>query len=919
MPEWKEELGERLAGLDFEPSRASELVEELSQHLADRRAELIAQGTTPEDADRQVLSELRAQDLLINLSRLRLASQAPPPVLGAPRRRVLADLAQDLGYALRTLRRTPGYTAAAILTLALGVGANSAIFTLVNATLLQELPVPEPDRLYFLRAEESVVLSYPEYVDLRDHQTPFEGLAAWGGTSISLSATQGTDLVSGAIVTSNYFDVLGVRAALGRLLGPQDGRTPGAHPVVVLSHGLWQRRFGGRLDVVGQELLLNGHPFTVVGVTPPEFSSAELAIRRDVFVPMMMQAVIRPPRAGYSGEMDPDLLGRRGARWLFLVGRLATGWTSEQAREALVPLGESLATTAGHEEDYRFALMPAGTGNPGRRAQVIPVAALLSAVVGLVLLIACANVANLTLSRAAARTREIAVRLAIGASGGRLVRQLLTEGLVVALAGGGLGLVLCVLTVDSLRAALPSGGLPMVEARIDLRVLLFTLAVAVSAGALFSLAPALRAARVPLVPALKEGEAARGGRRRILDLRSGLAVAQVALSLLLLLAAGLFLRSLHQTQSVPTGFDAERLVAAPLRVELLRYSREQGARFYRRVIEATEALPGVERAGLARVAILTGRGRVSSLSVEGRGGADDAFNVEGGGLNAAGLDSVNVNVVDSGYFSTLGIALRGGRVFGLEDAAEAPRVAVVNEAFVRLHYPGGGVGSALRQRISLAGPDGPWAEVVGVVSDTRYRALVEPPAPIAYLPLSQNHESGVILYVRTTGDPGALVPAVRRAVQSLEPNLPLPLLQPVTETVARSIMAPRMGALLLGGFAVLALVLSTIGVYGVMAFAVSRRTREIGVRMALGSERNAVLWLVMRDGMRLVGAGTLLGLIAALAGARTLERFLYGIGGLDSLTFAVVPILLAAVAGLACLVAARRAAWVDPLVALRTE
>jgi predicted permease len=926
MPDWKRELEGRLAGLALEPARAVEIVEELSTHLAERYEELQAEGVSPEQAERQVLAEVHAQDLVRGLGRLRQASPPEPTTLGAPRARLLADLAQDVRYGLRSLKRARGHTAAAVLTLALGVGANSAIFSLVNATLLQRLPAREPERLVWVRTENAgTVFSYPEYVDLRDHQTAFDGLMAWGGITASLNRDGQTDLVGGVIVTGNYFEVLGVGPALGRLLAPSDDQAPGAHPVAVISHGLWQRRFGGRPDVVGHDVLLNGHRFTVVGVTTAGFTGAQLGAGLDVFVPMMMQAVMRPPRAGYSGEMDPDLLRKRGGRWLFLMGRLKPGRTAAQAQAALAPLGASLAEAAeaarARGSPWRFVVLPAAGGDPGWRAQLVSVAALLLSVVAAVLLLACANVANLSLCRGAARGREIAIRLAIGASRGRVVRQLLTESVLVALAGGALGLVLAYGTVAALLAAPPPGGAwPLtLDLAIDVRVLAFTLAVSILAGVLFGLAPALGAARTALVPALKDGKAAADPRWRRLELRSALVVGQMALSLLLLVAAGLFLRSLHRTQAVHPGFDAERLVAAPLQINLLRYTRDQGREFYRRVIEDVEALPSVESAGIARVPVLGGGGRSSSLHIEGREGPADQFRSEGGGP-VTGTDAVNANVVDPGYFETMGIRPVAGRRFGNEDGPAAPPVAIVNETFERLHFPEGTDRDALYRRISLGGPRGPWLQVVGIVRDSKYRSLTEPPTPIVYVPLTQNHETGVSLYVRTSGgDPARLVPAIRRVVQALEPNLPVPDVRPLMDSIGGSLYLARMGALLLGVFGGLALVLSAIGVYGVMAFSVSRRTREIGVRMALGARREDVLRLVLADGLRLVAAGTALGLAAALAGTRGIESFLYGISSMDGITFASVPALLAVVAVIACLVPARRAARVDPLVALRSE
>jgi predicted permease len=921
MPEWKRELEQRLAALRLDPARAADIAEELVQHLAQRHAELLAGGASPEEADRRTLGELRDDALLANLAGLRQAALPRALTLGAPRGRLLADLAQDTRYGVRTLRRAPGYTVAAVVTLALGVGVNAAIFSLVSATVLQRLPARDPDRLAFVRSENAgVSFSYPEYADLRDHQTPFEGLTAWGGIAASLSRDGRADLVEGAIVTGNYFQVLGVVPSLGRLLTPADDMVPGAHPVAVISHGLWRRRFGARPDIAGQDVLLNGHRFTVVGVTPATFTGLQLGVRNDVIVPMMMQPVMRPPRAGYSGEQDPDLLRRRTGRWLFLMGRLKPGVGVDQAQAALAPLGVPLAQAARRTDGapIRFLVMPAAGGDPGQRAQLVSVATLLLSVVGAVLLLACANVANLSLSRGAARGREIAVRLALGASRGRLVRQLLTESVLVALAGGGLGLVLAYGAVAALRATPPPGVTPP-EFGIDARVLLFTLAVSIVAGVLFGLAPALGAARAALVPALKDGKAAADPRWRRLDLRSALVIGQVGLSLMLLVAAGLLVRSLRRAQAIDPGFDAERLVAARLQINLLRYTRDQGVQFYRRVIEDVGALPGVEKAALARVPVLGGGARVTSLHVEGRTGGEGAERGEGLGATARGRDSVNVNVVDAGYFQTLGIRLRSGRLFGPEDGATAPAVAIVNEAFERLHFPEGGGRGALHRRISLDGPQGPWAEVVGIVGDSKYRTLTETSAPIAYVPLAQNHESGVVLYARTSGDPAALVPAVRRAVHALDPNLPLPDVLPLMDTVGLSLYAARMGAVLLSAFGGLALALSAVGVYGVMAFSVSRRTREIGVRIALGARRADVLRLVLGDGMRLVLVGTALGMAGALGGARGLESFLYGVSSRDAPTLAAVAAVLALVALAACLVPARRAARVDPLVALRSE
>jgi putative ABC transport system permease protein len=649
MPDWKAELTARLDGLKLQPAREAEVVEELSLHLDDRYRELRESGASEDEARRQALAELADPEPLAGMMRrLRQAGLPESPVAGAPPRRVLGDLWQDLRYAGRGLRKRPAYTGAAALTLALGIGANTAIFSLVSATLLESLPVHDPQTLVYLTPRTTgSAFSYPEYAELRDHNTVLDGLVAWGGITASLNDGE-TDLVGGVIVTGNYFDLLGVRAARGRALSPSDDLTPDAHPVAVISHGLWQRRFGGRPDIVGHEVLLNGRRFTIVGVPPEAFGGAQRGVRRDLYVPMMMQALIRPPRAGYSGEMDPDLLRTRGNRWLFLAGRLKPGVNVPSAQEALSTLSTRFGLAAQPGTPERpVVVIPVNLGDPNLRARMVSAATLLLAVVGAVLLIACANVANLALSRALARRREIALRLSLGASRGRLVRQLLTESVLLALLGGAGGLLLAAAVIQAWQSSPPPpGALPVVLAfSLDVRVFLFTFALSVATGILFGLAPALRASRADLVPALKDESFVPDERSRRLGLRKVLVVSQVALSLALLAAAGLFLRSLRQTQAVDPGFDADRLLAAPLQVNLLRYTRPQGRDFYRRVMEQVEALPGVESTTVARIVPLSGGGSVSSLHIEGRPGPDNQFRSDGGGATATGRDTVSRNVV----------------------------------------------------------------------------------------------------------------------------------------------------------------------------------------------------------------------------------------------------------------------------------
>ena len=829
-------------------------------------------------------------------------------------------LFKDLKFGVRGLLKRPGFTVIAVLTLALGIGANTAIFSVVNATLMRPLPVVDPDRLVFVfNGPPGSVFSYPDYAALRDQNNVLDGMIAWGGITASLSNNDQPDLVNGAIVSGNFFDVIGVRAQLGRVITAEDDKTPGAHPVAVISQGLWQRRFAADPNIVGRQLLLNGNNFTVIGVLPGGFDGLQLGPVRDLYVPMMMQATMRPPRAGYSGEKNPDLLQVRNNRWLFTVGKLKPGVSPEQAQASLALIAKQLEEQHRVNEGRGVSVSAFSEGdNPSNRQQLSSVARLLMGVVGIVLLIACANVANLLLARSSARTKEIAVRLAIGATRWRIVRQLLTEGILLATLGGAAGLLLAWWATRSLSAAPPpQGALPLTpQFAIDLRVLLFTLGLSVLAGIVFGLAPALRASRPALVPALKDDAAAFFERTRMFSLRNLLVVTQVALSLVLLIAAGLFLRSLQQARTIDPGFDAEKIVNLPLNINLLRYTSTQGREFYKQVVERVEAIPGVESASVARVAAVSGSSSVRSLLIEGREGSDTQFRSDNAGAASGNADSTSANVVGPRYFQTMGIGLMQGRDFNAQDDQDHPLVVIVNEAFLRRHFPSG---DGLGKRLSVNGPQGPWREIVGVVRTSKYFSLGEAPTPVTYLPLQQNHETGMNLHVRTAVDPSTVAAAIRNETQALEKNLPLGNPELMSERVANSLYAARMGAILLAVFGGLALLLASIGLYGVMSFAVSRRTRELGIRMALGARPGDVFRLVLRQGMILVVVGLVIGLGVAWMVTRLLASFLYGVSTTDAFTFAAIPALLILVALLACYLPARRATKVEPLTALRYE
>jgi predicted permease len=907
MPDWSREVRRRLSSLRLSPTRETEIVEELSQHLDDRWRELIAGGASPDEATQLTLADFRDGDALARyIAPLRQAHLPPSITPGAPSRHLLGDLWQDLRYAARMLRKQPGFAATAVLTLALGIGANTAIFSLVNATLLQSLPVPDRDRLFYIHRGSgggAFGFSYPLYKELRDGNATFEGLAAWGGITASLNAGDTTELVAGAIVTGNLFDVLGVRADRGRLLTTSDDVALGAHPVAVIGHEFWRTRFSGSTDIVGREVRLNGHVFTIVGVTPPGFPGPQLGSESDLYVPMMMQHIMRPPRAGYSGEENPDLLKNPNNAWLAAVGRLKRGVNAEHARAELLTLAKAHWHAVNRlPREAIITLVPIDEGNPNLRRQMRSVALLLGAVVGSVLLIGCANLANLLLSRNAARRRELAVRLAIGASRSRVVRQLVTESVFLSAIGGSIGLLFAWVAIQFFEAAPPPpGAVPIaIDFAINQRVLAFSLALSFVTGIVFGAAPALKASRPSLVPALKDASADGDERARWLNAKKTLVIAEVALSLLLLIAAGLFIRSLQSAQAIDPGFDVEKLVSAPLDINLLRYTRPQGREFYRQIIERTESLPGVESATVARVALLSGGGRTLGFMVEGRNTTHGA----------------NANVIGPGFFKTLGIPLVTGRDFSDHDVDGSPPVVVLNETIVKMHFGGE---NPVGQRVRLDGEQGPWREIVGVVRDNKDRSLGGIPLPTAYVPLAQNHETGMTLYVRTSVSPASFVASIRRMIQELEPNLPVPNIQTMTDTIGTSLYAARLGAWLLGAFGGLALVLAAIGIYGVLSFSVSRRTREMGIRLALGAEARDVFLLVVRDGMLLVGAGIIVGLAGALASGRSLASFLYGVSTTDLPTFAGVTVILTSVALVACVIPAFRAMRVNPIAALRYE
>jgi predicted permease len=922
MPDWSAAIRARLTAVRLDPAREADVVEELALHLDERYEELKRAGASDVEAHRVALDELLAPDVLTERMRPLKVAQSPPPL---PSQSATGTLATgwwlDLRYAVRALRKQPRLAFTIVLTMALGIGANTAIFSLVNATLLARLPVPDREQLAYVTRADGGTFAYPRYAALRDGTETLDGLAAWGGIVVSMSAGEEAELVEGFIVTGNFFDVLRVSPAHGRLLGPADDVTPRAHPVAVISHDFLRTRFGGRDGVIGTDVRLNDNTFTIVGVAPEGFPGPRVGAAGDVYVPMMMQPIVRPPRAGYSGEQDPDLLSDARSGWLFGIGRLKSGVTTQQASAELTALATNFAQQADVEPRvWDVAVAPVDLDLSPQRAEMRSIAWLLGATVAAVLLIACANIANLLLTKAASRRREFAVRLALGASRTRLVRQLLAESVLLSMAGGALGVALAWGLAAAFRAAPPpAGALPVtLDFAIDARVLAFTLGLSLVTGVVFGLVPALKASRPSLVPALKDSSLDSDERGRRIDVKKPLVVAQVALSLMLLIAAGLFVRGLGAAQAIDLGLDADRLVTAPLDINLLRYTTARGREFYGQVLERVESLPGVEAATLARVPVMAGSARTVGFAIEGRDQPPDGFFQREGAaaVTPARPDLVNANVVGPRFFETLGIALLRGRDFGATDADGAPLVAIVNDALARRHFADA---DPLGQRISTTGPRGPWRTIVGVVRDSKYADINEQALPVAYLPLAQNHETGMTLYVRGSVTPASLVAPVRREVQNLAPALPVTNVRPMTDTVGTALYAARMSMWLLAGFGALALVLAAVGIYAVLSFAIASRTREIGIRLALGADKRNVFKLIVRDGLALVVTGVAIGVLGALAAGRTLAGFLYGVSPADLATFVAVSTLLCAVALVACLIPARRAMRMDPMVALRYQ
>ena len=806
-------------------------------------------------------------------------------------------LLQDLGYAVRSLRRSPGFMLVATLTLAVGIAAPTVVFSLINALLLRPLPVPAPERLVTLeevrqgptvRVMGQAAYPFERYLDLREQAgASFSGLAAQRYRDVSIRADGSAGIVNGVVVSANYFDVLGIRPGAGRFF-PADAERLGAEPVAVISHALWQERFGGDPSVVGRTVHLDSQPVRVIGVAPADFTGTMVGITASVWVPVNALG----QRA--AGEQVLD-----GTEWVGVFGRLRPGVSVEQARAQMEVLVRRLPADTIQSRFQGVRIEAISRVPSGLRAPAIGFTAMLLVTAALVLLIASSNVAGMLLARAVTRQREMAIRLAIGAGRGRLVGQLLTESLVLFLLAGGAGLLLTVALTRLISSYDPPTPMQIhLDLGVDGRVMAFTLAVALLTGVAAGLTPALRGTRTDLVEGLKSGDAAKAtGRTR---LRSAFVVGQLAMSLLLLVIAGLFGRTLRSALAMDPGFDAEGIVVAGVALSAHGYDEARADAAYRQLTERLAASDEVQSVSLARIAPLGGD--VLGGEIE-----------KAAGDGASTRTEADFNLVDPSYFSTMRLAVRAGREFTASDRAGAPPVAIVNETLARRFWPGE---SPLGKRFLAGGQE---REVVGVTGDGKYGSYRDEEVAFYYLPLAQNPSADLTVHVRARGETAPALEAIRREMAAIDANVALQQAMPLKAMLDFMLYPQRMAAALIGVFGLIGLLLAGTGIYGILAYHVSQRTREIGIRMALGASATGVLRLVVAQGLTLTGVGIAAGLLVAFAATRLLSSMLYGVSATDPLTFIGVPLLLAAVAALASYLPARRAVRVDPMVALRSE
>jgi putative ABC transport system permease protein len=893
MVDWKEEIRHRLAGLKLAPTREAEIVEELAQHLDDRFKELLAGGDTHCEATRAALAELSESELLAReLRRVERTVTREPVVLGTRRKSMIGDIWQDLRYGSRSLRKNPGFTAIAVITLALGIGANTAIFSVVNGVLLRPLPYPEPDRLVMVygislqAAQGKTPLCEADFLDWKSQNQVFESLAGFSTNRFNYTGGETPQQIEGAWVTSDFFSTIGVQPALGRGFLP-DEDMPKAPQTVVISDGFWRRYLGSNPNVIDQQITLNARAFTIIGVMPPGF--------------------LFPEKDTELWAAERLAATRRGPYYMWGLGRLNRGATLERAQSEMDMIARRVQDQINSPtRDWTWTSISLAERIVGK---VRPALLVLLVAVLFVLLIACANIANLLLARATAREKEMSVRIALGASRARLLRQLLTESLLLSAIGVAAGLPLAIWGIHLLVALSPDDLPRLQEINIDGWVLGFTLLIAAACGLIFGLAPALQSSRLNLNESLKEGGrggADSSGRRRM---RSALVVAEIAFSLMLLVGAGLMVKSFLKLQRVSPGFNPDHILTMHLTLPRAKYdSDEKITSYYRQLIDRVTAVRGVEAAGLS-ISLPPNNLEVS-----------DSFSIEGKPWPQGASEPI-VPIVSTSpeYFTALGVTLLQGRGFNATDQEGSPPVVIINQTLAERYFAGE---TAIGRRFKIGGADrprNPWMEIVGVVGDVKYSGLDVKPEPAYYMPLAQSAWRAAYLVVRAPLNPTGLAPAIREQIWALDKDMPIAKVTTMDRLLAESVAQPRFRTLLLGIFAALALVLASVGIYGVISYSVTQRTHEIGIRMALGAQARDVSKLVIREGVALALIGVTIGLAASLALTRLMESLLFEVSTTDQSIFAGVGALLVAVAVLACWIPARRASRVDPMVALRCE
>jgi predicted permease len=908
MPDWKNLVRRRVAALDLAAPAESDLAEELAQHLEDRYRDLTAAGTPPNDAYRQVIAELddvhplRAGMPAEHRGPSRDAVPAGDTRLGS----FLGGFWRDFRYALRGIRKSPLFVAFVVLTLALGIGANTTVFTLINTLVLNPLPARNPRELAGVagieasssKAGTQFPISYPDLKDYQAQNAAFDSLAGYTSPRVLTRQEGGApEVLFAELVTGNYFKTLGLSPSAGRFFVPEED-VPGGPAVAVLNYGSWRTRFGGTPDIIGRTVRLNDIVFTVVGVAPRGFIGVNAIFGPDFWLPAETTERVWPT------QMRGAIRERRQAVF-FAVGRYRPHITQGQAQANLAAIASGLAREyPASDEGHTVAVRPirdavlANSGG-GTAAQTVFASAALLVVVGIVLLIACSNVANLLLARSVARRHEIVVRLAMGASRPRLIRQLLTEALLLGLLGGAAGLLLGYAGMALLFSALP-GAANFATPRFDGLVFGYALLLSFATGLLCGTAPAMRASRTSLAEALKESGRTLGRSRGAISLSNALLVGQVAFSFILLVTAVLFLRSIGRAYEMDPGFQTAHLVVFFTNAGQAGYTKAETMSFYKEVRDRVDRMPGIASAAWSANMPLWAR-TVNGLQVEGR-------------QQRSKNDTVRaiVNTVNPAYMETAGVEIRTGRDFTELDRDTSTPVAIVNETMAREFWPAGVIG----RRIQLPG-ETQLRQIVGVARTANYTAWGEPPQFCVYVPLAQNYSDTMALYVRTKGDPLQQIAPVEREIHAVGPQVVVSNPRTGRQIIDGGLFSARMGVTMLGVFGLLALGLASIGLYGILAYAATRRQREIGLRMALGASRIGVLRLVLGQGMSLVLVGIVIGFAASVATGRILSRMLYGVSGTDPLSIAAAAFILIAVALVACYLPARWATRVDPLTALR--